>query len=353
MHKKMIMLIFALLTLVHWSQINGSHDEMIHSQKFDNVYTSQIFFQGNHFEHSPTFSSPLLDSKDADDTANPRKKFFSFVYTKKNGMTALLENSLLDMYEVVGVVSLRIPRQRNILYDDKRSVSKNIFQTWDVETKDWIKDTQRTVLKTDASDGTSFAFFVETPLFAIGRGLCSKITELQDSRIDTTDINNPRLFLEGKGKFLSSTGVWKIEVLPHDQYLVRNAKFFLENGKLRIEITTHGTQRFSECVVPQKTTIVQPGLTTHEYTIDNASFLFNEDVFNKVVIHVDGELPNGAIKVMIDGKNRDYTVIGTEVPQSYELQPHSVFYRFLFIVVVNVIGIALILYLYFRNRRKK
>ena len=195
-------------------------------------------------------------------------------------------------------------------------------------------------------------------LFSLGRGVGKKFDLLsENSEFETVEWNGEVCQrLVGYGEYLSGNGTWDICVSPDASFMIRRAKYTRDDEVL-VEIQTDGLNHQNDCVYPDKSTIrILPkdeGIV-HEFIFTDAKLEFDTKLFDLVTREFDGDLPDGSLKMdSSSGKDTIQVIGGAEPREPYLLEPRSLGRRFLFIAVVNVLGIALLLYLIRRDLRRK
>jgi hypothetical protein len=239
-----------------------------------------------------------------------------------------------------------------ICSDKKKSTKKDYAIYWDDTEKAWIQKESNVNLHIVDSDSSTINSWTDPFFWSIGKGIVGQVVDVAESKIETDNEGLKHFFLRGKD---DKNREWNIDLLPDKSCIIRKAIHLLGEN-LEFTITTNGDQLFGGFFFP-KHALVELLLGTKinktNYHITNVILEFDEQIYNEAKNDIDKEMPQSSLvkdessgqeKVYISGYN-DYTN-STHDPIGHKP-------NFLFIGGVNLIGISLILYLYFRDRRKK
>jgi hypothetical protein len=234
-----------------------------------------------------------------------------------------------------------------ICSDKKKSVRKDYPISWNEVEKVWIHKESNTHLFVADSDSSTIHSWTEHFFWILGKGIVGQVVDVAESKIETDNEGLKHFFLCGKD---SKNREWNIDFLPDKSCMIRKA-VRLMGENLKLTVTTSGEQLLGGCFFPEYASVEL--LTKTNYHITNVIFEFDEQIYNEAKNDIDKEVPRGSF-VKDESAGQDKTYISGYDDRTHSTQvPVSHKPNILFIVVVNVIGIALILYLYFRDRRKK
>ncbi|MDR0704154.1 MAG: hypothetical protein LBF88_04120 [Planctomycetaceae bacterium] len=321
------------------------------ARKIDSVYEN-IFSCGTHTIVTP----PVFIDQVVDKIEN-----YLWKYTRSEKQYAIfevLQNVLPGNSETVS----NVPNRITFLCDTKRSTKKMTYLSKDVDALHYedSPNINNAVFHSYDPDESPLDFQTSMFMYALGRGLCKKVIQIDQVKKSIDNADFPSMYcITGVGELFSSgKGRWEIYLLPDQMFMVKRAMFYSENrAKPKFELETFGIKKNGDCVFPEKSIIRIPlgsDAIEHQFKFDNAEFEFNLSLFYKTYQDIDWQLPEGSLNISTASGKENIQVVGDESKsQSYELQPRPVLHRFLFIGLINLIGISLILYLYFRNRRKK
>jgi hypothetical protein len=319
-------------------------------QKFDDIYEKGVSTSGRHVSTTP----PIFWGQTQEQTTD-----YEWRYTQSGSNKSVLETS-----KVVPKISkdryVTFHRQV-LLFDQKRSGKKLVTLLPNIPIQEYAdsQDISNAVLDLHAPNAEVLSLQIDMFLFALGRGVSRKIAFSDDINIiESVDRHGELcILLTGTGYYRSGNGTWECHVLPNAAYMLRHAKYSRDDD-IMLEIETFGLNRKNDCFFPEKAEIRIPlgnKSIIHSFVFTSADLEFDSELFDRVTREFDeGELPDGSIKMDSSSGKDTIQLVGGESPADpFTLKPRPVFYRFLFIGGVNLIGISLILYLYFRNRRKK
>ena len=318
-------------------------------QSFDTVYGKGVTSSGNHIE---TRASRLSGGEQIIDE--------EWAFTQSEYQKAVLKTARL-VPQSIGEGIGAPPHRTVFLADQRRLGMKSVDLLPDVSPPDYAtsQDVVFASLDLFAPDSNTLSYRLGLFLIAMGRGVANKIDVL-DAVNKSVDWNGEEcVMIEGQGKcfmFPEARGVWKVHVLPNAAYMVRHAQY-LYDGVVRIEVETFGLNYKNDCYYPEKSEIRilrgNPFNTNHKFVFSDARLKFDPNLFERVTQDIDAEMPKDSeIKDRSSGELKVRLVGGEEPRESYELQPRPFFSaRTIFIIIFNLVGIALLIYLYYRSRR--
>jgi hypothetical protein len=139
--------------------------------------------------------------------------------------------------------------------------------------------------------------------------------------------------------------------------MTRHAKFVI-NGNVELEIETFGQKAQNDGIFPEKAEVrfyVTPqSCISHSFEISDAGLFFDVNLHEEVRRDVDGDIVDNSTMVDETSGNTKVSIKGNPYPtESYKLPPRPFFTsRTIFLIVFNLVGILLLIYLYLRSRRK-
>jgi hypothetical protein len=316
-------------------------------RKYDKVYSSSIYASGVRNSIAP----PILRQE-----KNTKEESYLWQMTQKNDNKCVLLRAVSSEQpsQDIGISPQRI----SFFKDSKQILRRETTLDSSVPQDEFLtsKNITNNVLHTLSSESDVLSLHMDMFLFALGRGFTPKLNVIDDSSVTNFQHNGEELYsLKSSGYYLSSDGIWEIQFVPSLAYMVRSARF-LRHGNTALEIETYGTNIHDDCIFPKKAEmriyITPQKHILHKFVISDAKLKYDVKLYEFVQNDVNENLMDGSTLIDETSGETHVTLAGSPNVFNGEIS-HGRFYRFLFIVVVNVTGIALILYLYFRNHRKK
>ena len=315
-------------------------------QNFDNVYEKNVSSSGSHLNVWPS------RYREGDNIVDDE-----WSYTRSEHQKAILKTARLVPKQLYEDEETQFYRHA-FLFDQKRSAKKGVYLHPDVPLQEYAtsQEVRRAVLDLFAPDDSPLLFQFDLFLFAMGRGIVNNIDVLD--AIDKSAVWNGEecISITGRGSFsLGGPGRWKVHVLPNAAYMVRHAQYLYDDNVV-FEVETFGLNRKNDCFFPEKSEVKIPGFLNinHKFVFSDVRLEFDSELFDLVERDIDGELPDGSLKINNSPEKIVAQVIGGAEPhEPYVIEPKNRFWRIVTIVIINIIGIALLIYLYYRERRKK
>ena len=317
-------------------------------RSFDDVYMKGVYTSGSRFSSLPPWGWQTKNQ-----IAN-----YEWAYTRSEPLRAVFEVSKL-VSQLSGDEEI-VPSRRLLLFDQKRSGQKLITLLSEVPHKDYAtsRDIRDAVLNLSAPDSMAWRFQTDLFFFAMGRGVAIKIDFLNEVNESIERNGEKCVLITGQcGEYLSEKGIWKAYVIPDAAYMVRQAQY-LCNDNMILEIETFGLNRQNDCFYPEKTEIKYHSggkSDVHKFVFSDARLEFDSDLFDRVVREFDEELPDRSLKIDSSSGKDIVQIIGGEEPyEPYILDPRPFFSGLkIFAIVLNLIGIPILIYLYYRSRHKR
>jgi hypothetical protein len=316
-------------------------------QKFDNLYEKGISTSGRHVTTMPT----ALPHASTD---------YEWQYTQSSANRAVFEvSNIVPKFDNDSPV---IHHRQVFLFDQKRSGRKLITLSLSVPIQEYAnsQDVVHAILDLHASDSEVLSFHLEMFLFAIGRGVSRKIVFGDDANvIESVNFKGvPCVFVSGIGQYMAGRGKWEFYMLKDAAYMLRYAKFLRDGTDMGLEIETFGLNRQNDCFFPERAEVrvlLGGGIDIiHSFAFTSANQGFDTVLFDRVTREFDGELPNGSLKMdNSSGELKSRVIGGAEPHEPFPLPPRRSFWFYFTMAVVNIVGIALLIYLYYRERHKK
>ena len=344
-----VMLYFACCTCGLHATEERELLEMI--QKFDGVYENGVSVSGRYLSVVP----PIFRGQTQNKVTDHRWR-----YTQSGLNRAVLEISNL-VPRIDEDDSAPFHRQF-LLFDQKRSGKKIVFLLPSVPIQEYAdsQEISDVILDLHAPNSDTLSLQMDKFLFALGRGVSRKIVFDDDTTLEFVERNGEScIFIAGTGDYMSGKGTWEFYVLPDAAYMLRYARFF--RGRMMLEIETFGLNRQNGCFFPERAEVGIPlgsfsldrVAIVHSFDLTSAILEFDSELFDRVVREFDGEMPDGSLAMDSSSGKTVARIIGSEeLYEPYTIQPRPVFWRYV-VLIVNIIGIALLIYLYYRNRQLK
>jgi hypothetical protein len=345
---KISMFSLFLVIIVNVAYGSEKNDIFQTAKKYDTIYEKGIYTSGFHKISSP----PLFQGQTQDQSTEE----YDWQFTQTGKRISLLE-VLKEVRKSAG--EFRLPNRQCFLFDDKRSGKILIDLYPEVQSSDYL-DSQvikNATLDLHAPDSSILSFQIDMFQMALGRGVCSKVMEVDNSKTRTIVKNGEVCHvLTGSGFYMSHNGTWEIHVLPETAYMLRYAKF-LSGDRVFLEIETFGMKNNSDCIYPERSEIRIPignKSISHSFVFFKAELSFSSDLFERVTKDFDRELPTGSV-VMDDtsGEDKVSVVGGGNEREFYEIPRTNLARRIIFIVIIDILGVLIIIYLQRRSRLKK
>ncbi len=324
--RRMFFLLFFIATTNDWGVAeNSSENEIIETIKaFNKLYNAAVFAEGTY-----SLSAQILDM----DASFPLSEL---KFTQSGNHCALLQETANDSSSY-----------RAFLFDGRKEYAKNnkILGYSSLQVQ---------------NPNSPFLLRQKFVLLAMGRGAVVQehdITEFQEN----ANAIPKTIFIRGKASNLMAhgrDGMWEMEVLPDAGYMLKRAKFYYEGiEEYHYMVETSGVVNSNGCFYPESATIRQRfagDYIEHQYRFSNVRLEFDNKLYDKVKSLIDHTSEETGTFVMDDsGGKSDVYRVGANVRKEYALEPRPVWRRLFVIAGINLLGIALILYLIYRNRRRK
>jgi hypothetical protein len=318
-------------------------------QKFDDLYANGITSSGH---YTMTISRPIFSGEQR----LPIKH--EWLYTQTGKLRASLE--VAEKEPKIYKDGTTEFHREIILFASRMSGRKQIFLDGKVPIRDYAlsKDLASSVKEVHAVDAETLSLQIDKFIFALGRGICRKISSLSGTDMPK-QINykgESCLYFTGQGNYMSGKGMWEVYVSPNGDYMVRHAQF-TKNDEVLVEVNTFGTNSNGECLYPDRSEVkVCPASLNivHTFNFSSAKFEFDSALFEQVQKDFDAEMPLNSVVIDTSTGRHTAQVIGGEEPVTFDMPERLINWnRIILVIIVNITGILLLLYLYLRNHRKK
>jgi len=241
------------------------------------------------------------------------------------------------------------PVKQVFFTDSQRAVTQSISPIAEGQSE----SENTNVLVTDADAGCLDGI-LDTYLLAIGRNVVGPFVSISESKLVSDDEGIKHLLLSGTEK---SGATWEVDILPDAGFLLRKASFFNDRGQIEEVLETEGQISNDGVFFPQKARISKPlgnHSITKEFLFTDVKLGFDSIRYTQIKDDLSKEYEAGVtVKDETKGQSVTYVVGGHGHSEYVSRPPHSFFQRFLFIGIVNLLGIALICYLAYRDRQNK
>ena len=342
-----LLLLFCMVVCAGYAVAEERSDLLRIVRGFDDVYDKNVSSSGRHTSVSSPWGWGATKDRITD---------YAWFYTQSGSQKAVLEVSkLLSWFDKDDGV---LPSRRFLLFDETRSGEKQVTLSPEISIHDYATslDVRNTVLNLDAPDSRTWRLQTDLFLFALGRGIVKKIELLGEVKESIERNGEMCVLIVGQGgEYLSEKGIWRVYALPHAAYMLRYAHYS-HGDEVLLEIETFGLKRNGDCFYPEMSEVrVLPSNRgiVHKFSFSDAKLEFDSELFNRVSREFDADLPEGSVRIdRSSGKDTIQLIGGEEPHEPYVIQPRPFFTaRTIFIIVFNLVGIALLIYLYYRSRR--
>jgi len=340
-----------LMTLSICGNCEASSLELVEKwKKFDQVYLESIYASGTQNSVSPS----LPWRGEATEEKIHTSYFWKITQKNKQRCVVLWTSLPSTLEESKGVMPQRI----SFFEDARRILRKESRLLESVPQGELLtsNNVSHSTLHTLNADSDELSLLMDTPLFALGRGFSQRLGTIDAASITVIQHNDEEIcFLKAQGNYSSINGNWEIQFVPSLAYMVRSARFLM-GEELIFEIDTFGAKVCNNCIFPEKAEVriylTKQHVVTHDVTITEAKLEFDTELFEFVQNDVDSELGKGSLIIDETSGETKAKIVGSSTDFEYALPPRSAFWRYFTIAVVNLIGILILIYLYYCSRRK-
>ncbi len=249
--------------------------------------------------------------------------------------------------------------------DGKQVTRRNTDRLWELSSDHNISLTGDHISssKIENADSHSYDLFYSMIYWAVGRGVCSRVSGVSHEEI-VSDGDAKTLLMTGAGRGLGeSVGTWEFAMNPDADFLIGRATFTNQRDVVFLRIETSGTQELDGFIFPMESRIeIRPesrGKIVHEFAVDNASMTFDSNLFQELSSESKKPLQKGSIQIDRRGGVEKIEVVGAPTRSSADFTPLSErpgFSHWRRVLVINGVGLivlALVCILYQRRKASK